>query len=222
MLPFVSGFWYARSVTNRKDFKMTQPTQPKKFKTILADVPYMKNQTGSYGACKHYNLMSHEEIRNMPIKDIAADNAHLWFWTSNSYMEESYDIIRAWSFEPKSIFTWVKPTLGLGTYLRNSTEHVIFATRGKAPIKFKGQMNWGFFPKQDHSHKPEELFAIIERCSEPDYLELFARRPVSSNKKWAIWGNEVESDIIISHYPVPQYSKNPIDYRKADDDSCEK
>ena len=56
---------------------MTQPTQPKKFKTILADVPYMKNQTGSYGACKHYNLMSHEEIRNMPIKDIAADNAHL-------------------------------------------------------------------------------------------------------------------------------------------------
>ena len=78
----------------------------------------MKNQTGSYGACKHYNLMSHEEIRNMPIKDIAADNAHLWFWTSNSYMEESYDIIRAWGFEPKSIFTWVKPTLGLGTYLR--------------------------------------------------------------------------------------------------------
>ena len=201
---------------------MTQPTQPKKFKTILADVPYMKNQTGSYGACKHYNLMSHEEIRNMPIKDIAADNAHLWFWTSNSYMEESYDIIRAWGFEPKSIFTWVKPTLGLVTYLRNSTEHVIFATRGKAPIKFKGQMNWGFFPKQDHSHKPEELFAIIERCSEPDYLELFARRPVSSNKKWAIWGNEVESDIIISHYPVPQYSKNPIDYRKADDEVCEK
>ena len=201
---------------------MTQLTQPKKFKTILADVPYMKNQTGSYGACKHYNLMSHEEIRNMPIKDIAADNAHLWFWTSNSYMEESYDIIRAWGFEPKSIFTWVKPTLGLGTYLRNSTEHVIFATRGKAPIKFKGQMNWGFFPKQDHSHKPEELFAIIERCSEPDYLELFARRPVSSNKKWAIWGNEVESDIIISHYPVPKYSKNPIDYRKADDEVCEK
>ena len=201
---------------------MTQPTQPKKFKTILADVPYMKNQTGSYGACKHYNLMSHEEIRNMPIKDIAADNAHLWFWTSNSYIEESYDIIRAWGFEPKSIFTWVKPTLGLGTYLRNSTEHVIFATRGKAPIKFKGQMNWGFFPKQDHSHKPEELFAIIERCSEPDYLELFARRPVSSNKKWAIWGNEVESDIIISNYPVPKYSKNPIDYRKADDEVCEK
>ena len=83
-------------------------------------------------------------------------------------------------------------------------------------------MNWGFFPKQDHSHKPEELFAIIERCSEPDYLELFARRPVSSNKKWAIWGEEVESDIISSHYPVPQYSKNPIDYRKADDEVCEK
>lgn len=110
----------------------------------------------------------------------------------------------------------------MGTYLRNSTEHVIFATRGKAPIKFKGQMNWGFFPKQDHSHKPEELFAIIERCSEPDYLELFARRPVSSNKNWAIWGNEVESDIIISNYPVPKYSKNPIDYRKADDEVCEK
>lgn len=68
-------------------------------------------------------------------------------------------------------------------------------------------MNWGMFPVQEHSHKPEEQYAIIERCSEGDYLELFARHPVPSDKNWFIWGNEVKSDIVIPNYPVPEYSE---------------
>lgn len=190
----------------------------KKFKTILADPPWEIAQKGKLGASRHYNLMSLEAIKNMPVTDLAEDNAHLWLWTYPAALEQSFEVVRAWGFEPKSVFTWVKPRLGLGNYLRNCTEQMIFATRGKAPIKFKGQMNWGMFPVQDHSHKPEEVYSIIERCSDGDYLELFARRPVPSDKNWSIWGNEIKSDIIIPNYPVPEYSENARDFTNGGDD----
>mgnify|MGYP001018079748 FL=1 len=198
--------------------EQTKQHASKKFKTILADPPWEIAQKGKLGASRHYNLMSLEAIKNIPVTDLAEDNAHLWLWTYPAALEQSFEVVRAWGFEPKSIFTWVKPRLGLGNYLRNSTEQMIFATRGKAPIKFKGQMNWGMFPVQDHSHKPEEVYSIIERCSDGDYLELFARRPVPSDKNWSIWGNEIKSDIIIPNYPVPEYSENARDFTNGGDD----
>ena len=83
-------------------------------------------------------------------------------------------------------------------------EHIILGTRGKAPVKFKAQINWGIFPVQDHSHKPEEVYDIIERVSPGPYLELFARR---SRPGWDAWGNEIPSDLEIPGYPVPVYSE---------------
>lgn len=198
--------------------EQTKQHESKKFKTILADPPWEIAQKGKLGASRHYNLMNLEAIKNIPVTDLAEDNAHLWLWTYPAALEQSFKVVRAWGFEPKSIFTWVKPRLGLGNYLRNCTEQMIFATRGKAPIKFKGQMNWGMFPVQDHSHKPEEVYSIIERCSDGDYLELFARRPVPSDKNWSIWGNEIKSDIIIPNYPVPEYSENARDFTNGGDD----
>ena len=189
-----------------------------KFNTVLADPPWDVAQKGKLGASRHYNLMTIDQIKKMPVADLVEDNAQLWLWTYPAVLEQSFEVVRAWGFEPKSLFTWVKPRLGLGNYLRNATEQVIFATRGKAPIKFKGQINWGMFPVQDHSHKPEELYNIIERCSEGDYLELFARRPVPSDKNWSVWGNEIKSDVIIPNYPVPDYAEDARDFSKGGDD----
>jgi len=64
--------------------------------------------------------------------------------------------------------------------------------RGKAPILFRSQPTWLFAAKQGHSHKPEEQYAVIERCSPGPYLELFARR---KRPGWQVWGNEVASDV---------------------------
>ena len=179
---------------------------PTKYKTILADPPWDIQQKGkSRGAIRHYNLMTLDRIKAMPIADLVEENAHCWLWVTNATLEAGYEVLRAWGFEPRSIYTWCKPRLGLGTYLRNCTEHLLLGTRGKAPIQFKGQMNWGFMPLQNHSHKPEEVYDIIERCSEGNYLELFARRP---RHGWGIWGNEVASDVKIKGFPVPVYKEN--------------
>ncbi len=177
--------------------------EQRKYSTLLLDPPFATMQTGTYGACKHYPLMSVEEVMKMPISDLAADDAHCWLWVSNATLRIGFDILEAWGFTPRSVFTWVKPRMGLGVYLRNATEHIILGTCGKAPVKFKSQINWGFFPRQDHSHKPEEVYDIIERVSPGPYLELFARRP---RHNWDAWGNEIPSDIVIPGYPVPVYS----------------
>ena len=183
-------------------------TKQRRFRTILVDAPTDIHQGGNYGAHKHYPLMSMDELKAMPIADLAENDGHLWLWSTNAALEQSFDLARSWGYEPRSVMTWVKPRLGLGVYLRNASEHLILATRGKAPVQFKSQPTWMFAPLRDHSHKPEEQFAIIERVSPGPYLELFARRRPPSNRDWSVWGNEIDSDISISGYPVPSDPAN--------------
>ena len=163
-----------------------------KYRTILADPPWDIQQTGRRGASQHYGLMTLNEIKSLPVDELAETDAHLWLWTTNAALEAAYSVVRAWGFEPRSLMTWTKPRLGLGNYLRNCTEQLIFATKGKAPIQFRAQPNWLFAARQDHSHKPEEVYDIVERCSPGPYLELFARRP---RQGWHVWGDEVDPDI---------------------------
>lgn len=179
----------------------------RKYKTIMLDPPWDINQKGKLGAINHYNLMTLDQIRNLPIPELAADDAHLWLWVPNGLVPEAIQLIKDWGFTYRNSFYWIKPRLGLGVYLRNASETVLFATRGKAPVLFKGQPNWLFAPLQDHSHKPEEMYEVIERVSPGPYLELFARR---HRHGWDSWGNEIDSDIYIPDYPVPMYSEEAI------------
>lgn len=191
----------------------------KKYKTILADPPWDIHQKGRHNnrsAESHYQLMSLEQIKSMPVQDLAEENAHLYLWVCNGLLQEGLDVIKAWGFTYRSPLYWIKPRLGLGNYIRNASETCLFATRGRAPVKFHGQGNWMFCPQQEHSHKPEEQFAVIERLSHPPYLELFARR---RRPGWDAWGNEVPggSDIIIPGYPVPKYSNKATKNQHAEE-----
>lgn len=178
---------------------------PARFNTILLDPPWDIQQKGHLGASKHYDLMSMDEIKALPVNDLLSDNAHVWLWVTNAVIPYVPELMEAWGLTYRSIFTWCKPRLGLGNYLRNCTEQLIFATKGKAPIQFKGQMNWGFMPLKDHSCKPEECYEVIERCSLGPYLEMFARQ---AHPGWYVWGNEIPSDIVIDDQPVPEYTED--------------
>lgn len=182
-------------------------TNSKKYKTILADPPWgfasQRGRNSNRSAESHYELMPLEAIKAMPIADLCEENAHLYLWICNGQLQEGLDVIKAWGFTFRNPIYWIKPRLGLGNYIRNASETLLFATRGKAPVKFHAQPNWLFAPQQEHSHKPEEQFAVIGRLSDGPYLELFARR---RQPGWDCWGNEIDSDIVIPGYPVPRYS----------------
>lgn len=185
---------------------------PPRYRTILADPPWEVQQRGGRGAIQHYALMSLDLIKAMPVADLAADDAHLWLWVTNATLRDGYDVMAAWGFTPRSPLTWCKPRLGLGNYLRNSTEHLLLGTRGDAPVRFRAQPTWLFAPVQDHSHKPEEVYGVIERLSDGPYLELFARRP---RHGWHVWGNQIDSHITIPGYPVPSDKQHEKRQRSA-------
>jgi len=171
---------------------VSAPTIPKRYATILADPPWDIQQRGSFGAERHYPLMPLAQICALPVAQLAEDNAHLWLWVTNATIHAGNEVMEAWGFSYRSCLTWIKPRLGLGNYLRNQTEHLLLGICGKAPIHFRAQGTWFYAPLQEHSHKPEEQYAIIERCSRPPYLEMFARRRRAG---WDSWGNEVASDV---------------------------
>lgn len=129
--------------------KIYKPLLPASLKggaaTAIVDPPWPVMQQGKLGAINHYKLMTLEQIKALPVGSLCAENAHCWLWVTNATMEEGFKVLRAWGFEPRSIFTWFKPRLGLGVYLRNCTEHCILATRGKMPVKVKNQPNAGIF-----------------------------------------------------------------------------
>jgi len=179
-------------------------TKPKKFPVIYADPPWDIAQLGQRGAARHYEVMSLERIKQMPIADLAAENATLLLWVTNAALPAGLEVMKAWGFEYKTNAAWDKYYMGLGTYFRGSHELLLHGTRGKpAPWKFRGQRSTLLFPRQDHSRKPEEMIPLIERILDGPYLELFARQRPNSHADWSVWGNEIESDITIPGYPVP-------------------
>ena len=177
---------------------------PGGFATILVDPPWPA-QSGE----KHYRTMSLARIKALPVGRLAARDAHLWLWTTNALLPRAYEVAEAWGFTVRSPLTWVKFRLGLGGryQLRNATEQLLFCTRGKAPLGSRSQPTWFNAPVTEHSRKPAEQFAIIERVSPGPYLELFARRRPESNQPWAVWGDQVDSDIRIPGFAVPRYSE---------------
>jgi len=193
---------------NDEAAKVPQPDVKHAFGCLIVDPPTDVLQKGSLGAIQHYDLLPMERLKQLPVGEIAQHNAHLWLWSTNAALEASFDLARTWGFTPRSLFTWVKPKFGLGNYLRNATEQLIFATRGKAPVRFRSQPNWGFYPVQDHSHKPEEFFAMVRRVSPGPVAELFARRK-APDPQIRVWGNEVDSDFSLAQwgFPVPSDAK---------------
>ena len=177
---------------------------PGGFATVLVDPPWP-----AQGGEKHYRTMSLARIKALPVGTLAARDAHLWLWTTNALLPTAYEVAEAWGFTVRSPLTWVKFCLGLGGryQLRNATEQLLFCTRGKAPLGSRSQPTWFNAPVTEHSRKPAEQFAIIERVSPGPYLELFARRRPESNQPWAVWGDQVDSDIRIPGFAVPRYSE---------------
>jgi len=173
-----------------------------KFGTILADPPWQfTNQTGKIAPenkkLKRYKTMDLEEIKSLPVERVASKRSHLYLWVPNALLKEGLEVMEAWGFKYKTNIIWNKVRKdgepdgrGVGFYFRNTTEIVLFGTRGTKVRTLKPgrtQVNMIRTKKREHSRKPDELYKIIEKCSWGPYLELFAR---GTRKKWTSWGNQ--------------------------------
>jgi len=175
----------------------------KSYGAILADPPWrFQNRTGKvapeHKRLSRYTTLTIQEIKEIPVPLITGQNCHLYLWVPNALIVEGLEVMTAWGFEYKTNLIWHKVRKdgepdgrGVGFYFRNTTEMVLFGTKGKLRTLAPGrrQVNIIKSCKREHSRKPDELYKIIETCSPGPYLELFAR---GKRDNWDQWGNEVE------------------------------
>lgn len=178
----------------------------KKFRTVLADPPWQFiNKTGKvapeHKRLNRYGTMSKQAITQLPVEDIADAVAHLYLWVPNALLPEGLEVMKAWGFQYKANIVWHKirkdggpDGRGVGFYFRNTTELLLFGTKGKKNVRTlapgRSQVNIIRTMKREHSRKPDEQYPIIEACSPGPYLELFAR---GKRKNWTTWGNQAGS-----------------------------
>jgi N6-adenosine-specific RNA methylase IME4 len=151
---------------------------------IVADPPWQYDSGNSLP----YPTMPLEDIKAMPVREIADENAILWLWTTNAHLPVAFDVLVAWGFEYKTLLTWVKDRMGTGEWLRGQTEHCLLAARGK-PVFLHGSHTTALSAaRREHSRKPEEFYSLIEETCPGAKVELFSRQQRTG---WRVFGNEV-------------------------------
>jgi len=183
---------------------MLKHLKGKHFGTILADPPWrFTNRTGKM-APEHQRLLRYptmelEDIMELPVPVVAAQQSHLYLWVPNALLAEGLEVMKRWGFTYKTNLVWSKirkdggpDGRGVGFYFRNVTELILFGTRGQLRTLDPGrsQVNMIATQKREHSRKPDEQYELIQRCSPGPYLEMFARHPQPG---WTCWGNEVDT-----------------------------
>ena len=157
--------------------------KPTQYRPIVADPPWEVGrgpEWGSNGASRPltYPTMTVEEVAALPIRDHADKRAHLYIWTINAYVEDTYEIARLWGFRPSTLLTWCKRPngIGLGGTYSLTTEHILFARRGVCPAGDRIDTTWWEWSRGAHSSKPDAFLDLVERVSPAPRLEVFARR----------------------------------------------
>lgn len=167
--------------------------QANRFACIYADPAWKYGNQGTRAATDdHYGTMTVDEICALPVREFAADDAHLHLWTTNAFLFEARRVMEAWGFEYKSCFVWVKPQMGIGNYWRVSHEFMLFGLRGDCPFLARDEKSWRELPRGRHSAKPDRIRQMIEKVSPGPRLEMFARDVIEG---WNAWGNQLRRNL---------------------------
>ena len=176
-----------------------------KYNIIYADPPWTFKTYSNKGKGRspeqHYACMTIEDIKNLPIQNIADDNCVLFIWVTFPLLKEGLEVIESWGFTYKTCaFNWVKRNKkspswfwGMGYWTRSNSELCLLATKGK-PKKISSSVHQVVDTHiEKHSKKPNVVKErIVQLVGDLPRVELFARQ---STEGWHIWGNEVDSDI---------------------------
>ena len=179
-----------------------------KYRTIVADPPWKYGVWGvgsekSAFSKKHneneipipYETMTVEEIKALNVDDLAGENCELYLWTTQKYLPDAFEVLKAWGFKYCQTLTWCKTPMGTGQggVYCPTTEFLLLGRKGKMPkVKRIDTTWWNIKRTNKHSKKPEFFQELIESVSDAPRLEMFARR---KRVGWDIWGNELENDV---------------------------
>jgi site-specific DNA-methyltransferase (adenine-specific) len=147
--------------------------------------------------------MSMDEIKALPIPELADENCVLFMWCTFPYLEDQIKLFKHYGFKYRTLgFSWIKtnkkngqPFFGVGYYAKSNCEICLMGIKGKMkPISNKVS-SVIITPRREHSRKPDEVREnIVKLFGNLPRLEMFAREKTEG---WDIWGNEIKNDIEI-------------------------
>ncbi len=180
------------------------------YSVIVADPPWRFHNWSEKGrkkaASQHYETMKLDDIKALPVGQIAEWDCLLLLWTCGWAMAtgQAHEVARAWGFEPTTELVWRKLTangrrrMGPGYWARTLHEPVLLCTKGKPNLGLdrRGRaIRIKAFPSvfdgvaREHSRKPDEFYELV-RAHTPGLrrIELFSRE---SRQGFDAWGDQL-------------------------------
>jgi N6-adenosine-specific RNA methylase IME4 len=164
-----------------------------RYPVIYADPPWRYDHNTAPPSRKienQYPTMSLDDIKVLPVADIALDDCVLFMWATSPKLAEAMEVLEAWEFNYRTLAVWDKKKIGLGYFFRQQHELLLVAIRGNPPRPPPANRvpSLFAFPRGKHSEKPAEVYEIIERMyPKLPKIELFAR---ARRAGWEARGNQ--------------------------------
>jgi len=162
------------------------------YSVIYADPPWSYDHpiSDSRRIENQYPTMNIDEICALHVQSISADDAILFLWVTTPMLEKGFRVLNAWGFEYRTSMVWVKPSIGMGQWVRQRHELLLIGVKGNIPTPRDGDKPDSVIeaPRLEHSKKPEIVYEIIEKMyPELPKVELFSR---NKRNGWETWGYE--------------------------------
>jgi hypothetical protein len=120
-------------------------------------------------------------LSQLPVKEIAAENAHAHLAVRPERIKDGITILDKWGFRYRGELVLNVPPSDFGDHWKCSHISLLLGVRGRLPFRDTALPSW--FTDQDllNSSNAKEIRALIARVSPPPYLDLLADK---SEREW--------------------------------------
>jgi N6-adenosine-specific RNA methylase IME4 len=157
------------------------PVPPGRYGTIVVDPPWpmqkIERDVRPNQAGFDYPTMSEEQLAAYGVPNMAADDCHLFCWTTQKFLPMSLRLVEAWGFRYVLEMVWHKPggfqPVGLPQF---NCEFVVYARLGAPKFVDTTAFDCCFeAPRREHSRKPDEFYDVVRRVTAGPRVDVFSR-----------------------------------------------
>jgi N6-adenosine-specific RNA methylase IME4 len=183
-----------------------------RYGTIVIDPPWemqkIDREVRPNQAAFDYPTMTEDELANFPVGNMAAEDCHLFCWTTQKHLLAAVRLIEVWGFKPCLVMVWHKAggfqPVGLPQF---NCEFIVYGRRG--PPKFIDTKNFYCCvtaKRREHSRKPDEFYDVIRRVTAESRIDVFSRE---ARESFAQYGNETKKFARDFTHPQEHSSASP-------------